>query len=46
MGNTNKEIIKKYMNEYAIGNLTIINGGHFEDFLNRLIKYYEDNEAV
>ena len=37
--------IKQYIKDYEIGNLTISKGGNFQDFLNRLIAFYENNNT-
>lgn len=36
--------IEQYIKDYELGNLDISKGGNFQDFLNRLIKYYQDKQ--
>lgn len=39
--NINKKIIDQYIKDYELGNLTISKGGNFQNFLDRLINFYE-----
>jgi len=38
-------MIDQYIKQYELGNLRISKGGNFQDFLNRLITFYQENKA-